>query len=288
MREAVKSRIWLAVLAFPRLGVMEFVALKVMFTSERLKSMVIPMVEDTTGRPVTINTISLSIFPSIAVEMQGVSVANRKGEGFSAEPLLALDILRLNVKLLPLLKSRVEVTSVELDRPHLLLEVNALNETNYRNLFGGERAAGSSSPPGGVRISQFFGPKTQTAAPPPPAARFIPGLQVNNGSVDYVNYKDDSATRMRNLFLTTEVGGEGDTIVISGIATTDSLSYGSVETPMLEGLHLRLDHRMCTISRGCPESKGDWFSRTCALSCQEVPLISSQIPCSTSPLALTA
>jgi len=209
--------------------------------------MVIPMAEETTGRPVTINTISLSIFPSIAVEMQGVSVANRKGEGFSAEPLLALDILRLNVKLLPLLKSRVEVTSVELDRPHLLLEVNARNETNYRNLFGGERAAGSALPPAGrsADLSGPLGPKTQIAAePPPPAAFFISGLQVNNGSFDYVNYKDDSATRMRNLFLTTEVGGEGDTIVISGIATTDSLSYGSVETPMLEGLHLRLDHRM--------------------------------------------
>ena len=117
-----KSKIWLVILAIPFvLGVMGIVALKVMFTSERLKSMVIPMVEETTGRPVTINTISLSIFPSIAVEMQGVSIANRKGEGFSPEPFLALDVLRLNVKLLPLLKSRVEVTSLEVDSPRLLL-----------------------------------------------------------------------------------------------------------------------------------------------------------------------
>jgi len=243
-----KSKIWLVILAIPFvLGVMGIVALKVMFTSERLKSMVIPMVEETTGRPVTINTISLSIFPSIAVEMQGVSIANRKGEGFSPEPFLALDVLRLNVKLLPLLKSRVEVTSVELDRPHLLLEVNARNETNYRNLFGGKNPAGSAMAPGGrsVELSDASRPKTQIAAgPPPPAAFLISGLQVNNGTFDYVNYKDDSATKMRNLFLTTEVGGEGNTIVISGIATTDSLSYGSVETPMLEGLHLRLDHRM--------------------------------------------
>jgi hypothetical protein len=35
----------------------------VMFTSEKLKSIVVPIVEETTGRPVTINTIPLSVFP---------------------------------------------------------------------------------------------------------------------------------------------------------------------------------------------------------------------------------
>ncbi len=228
-----KTKIWLIILGIPLVLVAAgMVALKVMFTSERLKSMVIPMVEETTGRPVTINSISLSVFPSIAVRMQGVSIANRKGEGFSANPFLALDVLRLNVKLLPLLKSRVEVTSLELDRPHLLLEVNARNETNYRNLLSGRSAEASGSP-------------TQNAAEPPPAAAFlISGLQVNNGSFDYVNYRDNSSTRIRNLLLATEVGGEGNTVVISGNATTDSLSYGTVETPMLAGLRLRLDHRM--------------------------------------------
>jgi len=243
-----KAKIWLIILGIPLvLVVAGIVALKVIFTSDRLKSMVIPMVEETTGRPVTINTISLSVFPSIAVEMQGVSIANRKREGFSPNPFLALDGLRLHIKLLPLLKSHVQVTSVELDSPHLRLEVNAQNEANYRILLGGEDGAGSAKSPDG-RIgepSDPSGPKTETAAEPPHAATFlISGLQVNNGSVDYVNYKDDSATRMRNLFLTMDVGGEGHTVVMSGIATTDSLSYGSVETPLLAGLHLRLDHRM--------------------------------------------
>jgi len=245
-----KARIWLTILAIPLvLVIVGIVALKVMFTSERLKSMVVPRMEETTGRTVAINTLSLSVFPSIALEMEGVSIANRQGEGFSSTPFLALDVLRLNVKLLPLLKSRVEVTSLEVDRPHLLLEVNARNETNYSNLTAGKNAAGSAVSPDRMNPEPSGSPgsKTQDAAEPPPsaaAAFAISNLLVNNGSVDYVNYKDNSATRVRNLFLATEVGGEGNSIVITGNAATDSVSYGSVETPLLEGLRLRLDHRM--------------------------------------------
>jgi len=228
-----RAKIWLIILIIPLILIIAgIIALKVMFTSERLKAMVVPRIEETTGRAVAINSISLTVFPSIGLKMEGVSMANRQGEGFTAHPFLTLDVLRLNVKLLPLLKSRVEVTSLEVDRPCLLLEVNARNETNYANLTGEKGVPGS---------------KTQRAAesaPPSAAAFVIANLQVNNGSVDYVNYKDNSATRVRNLFLTTEVGGEGNSILITGNATTDSLSYGSVDTPLLEGLRLRLDHRM--------------------------------------------
>ncbi len=228
-----KAKIWLTILAIPPVLVIAgIIALKVMFTSERLKAMVVPRIEETTGRAVAIDAISLTVFPSIALKVEGVSMANRQGEGFTSRAFLTLDVLRLNVKLLPLLKSRVEVTSLEVDRPRLLLEVNARNETNYANLTGAEGAAGSKTQ------------KAAGSAPPSAAAFVIANLQVNNGSVDYVNYKDNSATRVRNLFLTTEVGGEGNSIVITGNATTDSLSYGSVETPLLEGLRLRLDHRM--------------------------------------------
>ncbi len=245
-----KAKIWLIILAIPLvLVIVGIVVLKVMFTSERLKSMVVPRVEETTGRPVVINNISLTFFPSIALTMEGVSVANRQGEGFSSKPFLTLDALRLNVRLLPLLKSRVEVTSLEVDRPHLLLEVNARNETNYENLTAGKSSTGNVVSPDerNSGASGSPGAKTQKAAEPPSSsavAFLISNVQVNNGAIDYVNYRDGSATRVGNLFLTMEVGGEGNTIVITGNAATDSLSYGTVETPLLAGLRLRLDHRM--------------------------------------------
>ena len=95
---------------------------------------------------------------------------------------------------------------------------------------------------------------------------------------------------MRNLFLTTEVGGEGNDIVITGNATTDSLSYGSVETPLLEGLRLRFDHRMLyDLSKDILKiEKGDMVLQDMRLVLSGSASSSSQIPCSISPSALTA
>ncbi|HEX7571472.1 MAG TPA: AsmA family protein [Bacteroidota bacterium] len=257
-----KAKIWLVILAIPVILVVAgIVALKMMFTSEKLKSMVIPRAEAATGRSVAINDISLVVFPSIALRMEGVSISNRKGEGFSSTPLLTLDALRLNLKILPLLKSRIEVTSLELDRPCIVLEVNGRNETNYSNLTGGGAPVSPPGPTGGGAApggaappnlknpepSGLAGPKTETAPGfsfSSTAAFLVSNLLVNNGSVDYVNFKDSSATRVRNLSLALELGTEGDRIIISGNAVTDSLSYGTVETPMLEGLRLRFDSRM--------------------------------------------
>jgi uncharacterized protein involved in outer membrane biogenesis len=243
-----KSKIWLILLAIPVVLVIAgVIVLKVMFTSDKLKSMIIPRAEAATGRSVAINDVSLVVFPSIALRMEGVSISNRKGEGFSSSPLLALDALRLNVKLLPLLKSRVEVTSLELDRPRLLLEVNGQNETNYSNLTGGGSPAGVAAPPAPGTPGHSGSPASETENPPASTsatAFLVSNLHVNNGSVNYVNYKDNSATRVRNLSLAMEIGTEGDKIIITGNAVTDSLSYGTVETPLLEGLRLRLDPRM--------------------------------------------
>ena len=76
-----KSKIWLTILAIPVVLVIAgVVVLKIMFTSDKLKSMVIPRAETATGRTVAINDISLSVFPSIALKMEGVSISNRRGE----------------------------------------------------------------------------------------------------------------------------------------------------------------------------------------------------------------
>ncbi len=242
-----KSKIWLSVLAVPVVLILAgIVVLKIMFTSEKLKSIVIPRAEAATGRTVAIRDISLNVFPSIGLKMEGVSLANRQGEGFSPDPLLQLEALRLNVKLLPLLRSRIEVTSLELDRPRILMEVNAKNQTNYSNLSTGPDAAGNEpvTPSPGTGVTAPPGGSPGGPGPAPAMAFLVSNLLVNGGSVDYVNHKDNSATRVRNLSLALEVGSEGDKILITGNAVTDSLSYGTVETPMLDGLRLRCDSRM--------------------------------------------
>ena len=145
-----RARIWLIVIAIPVVLVIAgIVLLKLMFTNERLKAEVIPRMEEATGRSVSISDVSLGVFPSIALNMDSVRISNREGEGFSDAPMLTLDGLRVNVKLFPLLGGRVEATSLELERPNILIEINRRFETNYEDLVGETETAAAEEAPSG-------------------------------------------------------------------------------------------------------------------------------------------
>ena len=250
-----KGKIWLTIVSIPViLLIAGAIALKVIFTGERLKAMIIPRAQEFTGRQVAIGDVSLSIFPSIALKLEDVSIANPRGEGFSPDPFLTLDVLRLDVKLLPLLRSRVEVTALELQRPHLLLEINAENQANYALSTapvtprapgeGGEgrKPEGTHAPSGGEA------PEGDRYAPKPAeqslGALLISNFHVEGGSVDYINHKDNSATRIHELSVALNLGSEGNNIILTGSAESDSVSYGTVDEPMLGGLHIRVEQKI--------------------------------------------
>jgi len=241
-----RAKIWMAILAVPVvLVVAALVVLKLMFTEERLKAMVIPRVEAATGRTVAVGDISLSVFPSIALRMDSVVVSNRRGEGFSERPFLSLDGLRVNVRLLPLLHSSIEVTSLEFDRPVLFLEVNAKNRTNYEDLSGGASEQGHApqapAPAGAVRQPPASGGAPAEGGA---AALLVSNLVVRHGAVEYVSHRENYAAGARDLSMTMDVGSEGNTIILAGDAATDSLSYGPVGAPLFSGLHAALVARM--------------------------------------------
>ena len=142
-----RAKILLIILAIPLvLLVAAVIVLKAMFTSDKLKAMVIPRIEAATHRNVATNDISLALFPSLGVDLDGLTLSNRRGEGFSSTPFLTLDRLHVSVKLMPLLRSRMEVDALTLDHPRILIETNSKNETNYADMTGPAdtvRAAGT-------------------------------------------------------------------------------------------------------------------------------------------------
>ncbi len=233
-----KSKIWLIVLAIPVVIVIAaIIALKVMFSGDKLKAMVIPRVEQATHRTTTIRDMSLTVFPSVGVDMDGFSLANRQGEGFSATPFLTLDRLHVSVKLLPLLKGQVEVTSLELEHPQLLIEVNSRNESNYADLTGAPDTARASH-------AGQAAPKQPPAQPKAESALLVNDFRISDGALDYVSYKDNSATRVRGLQVRMGVEAGGTRALLSGTVGIDSLSYGTVDAPLISGLRLAVDHRL--------------------------------------------
>ena len=67
--------------------------------------------------------IKVSTFPSIAIQTDGVSLANP--DGFMSETFMKVDGMSAKVRLLPLLSKQVEISGVEFDSPEISLEKRA-------------------------------------------------------------------------------------------------------------------------------------------------------------------
>ncbi len=105
---------------------------------EKYKAEISAQVENATGRKLTISgPLSLSLFPSIAVNAEGVSFANAPGAKY--DTMASLDKLHVSLKLLPLLTGSIAVDGFELDHPVIHLEKNAQGKANWE--FGTGAAA---------------------------------------------------------------------------------------------------------------------------------------------------
>ncbi|MFQ5708471.1 MAG: AsmA-like C-terminal region-containing protein [bacterium] len=106
-----------------------FITVRILFPSERLKEIIVPKISAAVGREVSIEDVGLSVFPGLSLNVTGLTVAN--ATGFRDEPLLKLRALSLNVKLLPLLSKHVEVESIVLKNPQVLIERNKAGKFNF-------------------------------------------------------------------------------------------------------------------------------------------------------------
>jgi uncharacterized protein involved in outer membrane biogenesis len=71
-------------------------------------------------RPVRFERVSLGYWPLPAVRIRGLTVANAPGLG--PDPVLAVDDARIRVRLLPLLRGRIQLGEITLEKPRVILE----------------------------------------------------------------------------------------------------------------------------------------------------------------------
>jgi AsmA protein len=110
-------------------------AVKIVFTKEKLLSLMIPRIEKALSRKVEIEDISVSLWGGLGVDVKGMRVLNPAG--FTQEELFKFDQLLVRVKLLPLLHKRIEIKKLILKSPQINLERNSDGVTNYSDLIKG-------------------------------------------------------------------------------------------------------------------------------------------------------
>jgi uncharacterized protein involved in outer membrane biogenesis len=230
-----RKKIWLVIICIPVVLIAgAAIALKLYFTGDRLKSLVVPRLEEATGRTVTLQSISLSVFPSLAVEIDSLTVSNRLEKGFSHRPFVSLDKLVLDVRLTPLLKGVVEVPTVRLERPTFLLEINKEGIRNYRM----EKPKGGPADTG----TAASGPKTGSGAV------LFSNVEIVDGTVNYTDWQENSCTTIEGLDhrMRIEIVPPANQVRAEGRTTIERLSYGTPASPMslISNLHAVLDHEL--------------------------------------------
>lgn len=126
------------------------------------------MVKEKTGRDLTIaGDIGWSVFPWLGVEVGDTRLAN--AAGFGDEPFARVAAVQVRVKLLPLLRKEVEMSTLVLDGLQLNLAKDKTGRANWADLVPAETAPAK--------------PKEEPAAGLPVAALAIGGVTVRDASL---------------------------------------------------------------------------------------------------------
>ena len=210
------GKIWTIIITTPLvLLLLAILGLKIYFTSERLKTLIIPKIEDATHRTVAVRDVSFFIFPSLAVSIDGLTISNPAGMKFERSEFLSLNNMRLKVNILQLIANKMEINYIILDHPKIYLEVLPDGVTNYSTKQGADKESGK------VRIAKESGGEL-----------LLSNLEIKNGEIEFLNKKSDSHLIITGFNQTTLVESKPgeQNLHIDGTTSIEKLSYGTIKT----------------------------------------------------------
>ncbi len=143
------------------------------------------VVKKETGRDLHIESMSLSFFPNIGINLSNTRLSN--AEGFGDQPFLEISNVQIGAKILPLLRQELEINALILYGLNLNLMRNTQGATNWDDLI-------KPSP-----ITQPTATKTSPASKNPLAklaAINFDGLDIQNG---IINWQDQQTAQSIKL-----------------------------------------------------------------------------------------
>ena len=88
------------------------------FNADRYRPLLVSKLEEAIHHPVRLERLSLGWRNGVALQLRGLSILEPDG-GPSQEPLLAVESFDAVVRLAPLLRRDVQITSIVITRPHI-------------------------------------------------------------------------------------------------------------------------------------------------------------------------
>jgi AsmA protein len=142
------------------------------------------IVETETGRKLTLSgDLKLSVFPWVALETGPASLSD--APGFGDEPFVSIQDARMSVRVLPLLRGKIEIGKVALTQPRIRLITDSTGRTNWSDLGKQDDAA------------------TAPTAEQPAEIPTIAGLEISDASITMENRQESSRQVIRNFNVAT-------------------------------------------------------------------------------------
>lgn len=243
----MKRRNWiLLLLLLPLFLALAGIAAVLLIPTERVGALAADRATAMLGREVTIEGVSLTLFPRPAVALSGVAVAGRVQD---ETPVATVSRVQLRPRILPLLKRQVVIDAIVLDEPRILVAIDANSISNLPVLGGGGNAedGGETTSP-----AQADPEAAGETAPREGAglAFLIRRLEINDAHLAYRDERTGAVVTVggldQRLRLSGDLaGGQLQRIALDGTVAIDSLSAHAPEqfAVPIEGLRLRVEHR---------------------------------------------
>ena len=144
--------------------------------SDKLKALIIPRVEEATGRKVDIEAINVSIFSGISV--QGIHIKEKNG----ARDFAAIREFVLNYDLMPLLSKKLVISSIRVADPVLSVQRDESGRFSYEDIMETFK----------VRQKDEKGPEQKKAAETSiPFSVIADSIGVSNAKLEFVDAKKE-------------------------------------------------------------------------------------------------
>ena len=111
-----------------------YFAIKLAFPPQKIKELVHKHGSAALGRDVSVQEVSIRIFPNIKLSVHEINVAN--APGFSADPCIKLREAALSINFMSLLRFSPVINEIKLVNPEILYEVGADGHSNLEGLGG--------------------------------------------------------------------------------------------------------------------------------------------------------
>ncbi len=142
----IPRKLWLSLGAVVVLILAAALALPFLVDVDRFRGLIEARAEEALGREVRMGEIRLSILPAFGLRLADVAIGALPEEG--GGDLVTAASLRVGARLLPLLGKRLEVTSIVLEEPRMVLSRDREGRWNVERLVA-EKAPGEAAPDGG-------------------------------------------------------------------------------------------------------------------------------------------